>query len=322
MIPSDTPLVSVIMNCYNSSTFLREALDCVLEQTYKNWEIIFWDNQSTDESASLVQAISDRRIRYFFAPRHTSLGEARNLAVSEARGDWVAFLDCDDLWTSDKLEKQMTLVREDVSHGRPPGFVYGRTQTFGPHVAETPYLDYPCEKPLPEGPLLEVLLEKGDHIAFSSLLVWRPAYWEIGGIHPGLKFAEDYYLLAGIAASYQARAVQTVCCRYRVHDTNLTKFLVLESFTEAAFVIRRWLKAVSPETRRRLENVQLPKLETYAALWLFRKGRWQEGRRRMKKAGTIFFLLRYFAKQTVFSLIDAARAAFDFGNLKWPLSGI
>ncbi|HEY9070161.1 MAG TPA: glycosyltransferase family 2 protein [Candidatus Ozemobacteraceae bacterium] len=309
MTTSGQPLVSVIMNCYNSSAFLREAIDSVLAQTYRNWEIVFWDNQSTDESAAIVRSVRDPRVRYLYAPRHTRLGEARNLAVREARGEWIAFLDCDDLWTPDKLERQMALVDEEVrTRGVPPGFVYGRTTSFGPGIPETPYLEYPLDKPLPEGELLESLLEEGDHIAFSALLVWRRAYWEIGGIHPELSFSEDYFLLAGIAASHRARAVQTVCCRYRDHASNLTKSLVLESFTEAAFVIRSWMDRVPEKTRDRLMSSRLPKLETYAALWYFRRGAWRDGRRHLKRAGTLYYALRYFAKEAAFGMIRLMRA--------------
>nr|MCH9813328.1 glycosyltransferase [Campylobacterota bacterium] len=74
------PLVSVVINCYNSDTYLKEAIESVFNQTYQNWEIIFWDNQSTDRSAEIIKSYNDNRIKYFYAPVHTPLGEARNLA--------------------------------------------------------------------------------------------------------------------------------------------------------------------------------------------------------------------------------------------------
>ncbi len=116
------PAVSVIMNCYNSSRYLREALDSVLAQTFADWELIFWDNRSTDDSAKIFKSYTDKRLRYFMAPTHTVLGRARNMAVGEARGEWLAFLDCDDLWVPQKLEKQIAVVREDTDE---IGLVYG-----------------------------------------------------------------------------------------------------------------------------------------------------------------------------------------------------
>lgn len=114
---NNQPLVSVIMNCYNSDKYLREAIDSVLEQTYQNWEIIFWDNQSTDRSAEIVKSYDDERIKYFYAHEHTLLGEARNLALSKVNGEYIAFLDCDDIWIKNKLILQVNLMKSNDKVG-------------------------------------------------------------------------------------------------------------------------------------------------------------------------------------------------------------
>jgi glycosyltransferase involved in cell wall biosynthesis len=106
------PLVSVIINCYNGDKYLRQAIDSVLAQTYRNWEIIFWDNQSTDQSAEIVQSYADPRLKYFYAPSHTWLYEARNYAIERAAGDFLAFLDVDDWWLPIKLQKQIRLFSD------------------------------------------------------------------------------------------------------------------------------------------------------------------------------------------------------------------
>ncbi len=103
------PLVSIIMNCYNSDRFLREAIDSVYAQTYKNWEIVFWDNASDDKSGEIAQSY-DEKIKYFRAETTAPLGEARNLALQKAEGKYIAFLDCDDLYETDKLQKQVELM--------------------------------------------------------------------------------------------------------------------------------------------------------------------------------------------------------------------
>jgi glycosyltransferase involved in cell wall biosynthesis len=105
------PLVSVIMNCFNGERYLREAMDSVYSQTYPNWEIIFWDNASTDASGEIVRSYDDR-IRYFRGTETIPLGAARNLALEQARGEFIAFLDCDDVWLPDKLEKQLPLFSD------------------------------------------------------------------------------------------------------------------------------------------------------------------------------------------------------------------
>ena len=87
------------MNCFNGEAFLKEAIDSVISQSYDNWELIFWDNQSTDDSELIIKRYLDPRIRYFKSKEHTLLGTARNEALNLADGKWVAFLDVDDLWS-------------------------------------------------------------------------------------------------------------------------------------------------------------------------------------------------------------------------------
>ena len=102
-------LVSVIMNCYNGEKYLREAIDSVYSQTYKDWEIIFWDNASTDRSAEIAKSYNSK-LKYFRGEKTIPLGAARNKALEKCSGDYVAFLDCDDLWMEDRLKKQMELM--------------------------------------------------------------------------------------------------------------------------------------------------------------------------------------------------------------------
>ena len=83
-IASEKSLVSVIINCFNGEKYLREALDSVIIQTYKNWEIIFWDNQSTDKSAEIFKSYKDNRLKYYRASSHADiLYEARNYALKK-----------------------------------------------------------------------------------------------------------------------------------------------------------------------------------------------------------------------------------------------
>lgn len=100
------PLVSIIMNCYNGEDFVKEALDSVVSQTYRNWEIIFWDNASIDNSYLIAKSYGSK-VRAFKAEQNTSLGEARVKAIEQAKGDWLAFLDVDDVWLPRKLELQL-----------------------------------------------------------------------------------------------------------------------------------------------------------------------------------------------------------------------
>ena len=106
------PLVSVIINCYNGQSYLQECLESVKFQTYQNWEIVFWDNQSNDESADIFKNYNDVRFKYFHATKHTSLYQARNLAIKKASGELIAFIDTDDLWEKEKLQLQVELFED------------------------------------------------------------------------------------------------------------------------------------------------------------------------------------------------------------------
>lgn len=110
------PAVSIIMNCLNCARDLPAALESVGSQTFQDYEVIFWDNCSTDESAAIAKAWGPK-LRYFRGERTVPLGCARNLALAEARGAYVAFLDCDDLWRPTKLEKQVALFEADAQVG-------------------------------------------------------------------------------------------------------------------------------------------------------------------------------------------------------------
>jgi len=104
-------LVSVIINCLNGEKFLREAIDSVYAQTYNNWEIILWDNASTDKTAEIGQSY-DSKIKYYKSEKVIPLGDARNKALKQCKGEFIAILDCDDIWAPDKLEKQIPLFKE------------------------------------------------------------------------------------------------------------------------------------------------------------------------------------------------------------------
>ena len=99
-------LISVIINFHNGEKYLENSLKSVLEQNYKNLEIILWDNASTDDSKKVVNKFNDIRIRYFRNSKKDELYKARNKAISESKGTFIAFLDCDDWWEKDYLSSR------------------------------------------------------------------------------------------------------------------------------------------------------------------------------------------------------------------------
>ena len=91
-------LVSIVVNCYNGETFLRECLDSICAQDYRNWEIIFYDNCSTDDSRRIYEEYNDDRFRYFSTSETIPLYQARGEAMKLCNGEFIAFLDVDDIW--------------------------------------------------------------------------------------------------------------------------------------------------------------------------------------------------------------------------------
>ena len=108
----EEPLVSVVINCYNGERFLKEAIDSVYAQSYQNWEIIFWDNGSTDNSALIAKSY-DERLKYFLSKETTSLGIARNMAMKKTNGKYITFLDCDDLHLPEKIAIQLEVMKKN-----------------------------------------------------------------------------------------------------------------------------------------------------------------------------------------------------------------
>lgn len=104
-------LVSIIMPSWNTASFIQESIDSVLAQTYDNWELLLVDDCSTDNTDEIVEKYCDKRIRYFKNEKNSGAALTRNRAIREARGEWVAFLDSDDLWHPEKLEKMLQFMK-------------------------------------------------------------------------------------------------------------------------------------------------------------------------------------------------------------------
>lgn len=110
-------MVSIIMPSYNTANYISESIESVLSQTYTNWELIIVDDCSTDNTDEVVNSfLKDRRIRYLKNKKNSGAAVSRNRALREAEGKWIAFLDSDDLWMSEKLEKQVNFMKENDYH--------------------------------------------------------------------------------------------------------------------------------------------------------------------------------------------------------------
>ncbi len=109
------PLVSIIMPCYNAESYVAQSIESVLAQTYDNWELLITDDVSTDKSVEILTqyCTKDDRINVLVPDYHQGIARTRNMSISRAKGRFVAFLDSDDVWYPEKLEKQIKFMLEN-----------------------------------------------------------------------------------------------------------------------------------------------------------------------------------------------------------------
>lgn len=107
-------LVSIVMPSYNCARFLEDSIKSVISQTYSNWELLIVDDCSTDDSLEIARkfATTDSRISVFRNKKNSGAAVSRNFAIKKAKGKWIAFLDADDLWSAEKLEKQINFMKK------------------------------------------------------------------------------------------------------------------------------------------------------------------------------------------------------------------
>lgn len=106
-------LVSIVMPSYNTGKYIADSIKSIQNQTYKNWELIIVDDCSTDNSLEVIRSFSEPRIRLLQNKKNSGAAISRNYALREAKGKWIAFLDSDDTWAPEKLEKQIQFMEKN-----------------------------------------------------------------------------------------------------------------------------------------------------------------------------------------------------------------
>jgi len=109
------PLISIIMPCYNSAHYVVQSIESVMMQTYGNWELLITDDGSTDNSVEIIRNYcnKDNRINLLVSDKNQGIAKTRNLSIARANGRFVAFLDSDDLWLPEKLERQVGFMLDN-----------------------------------------------------------------------------------------------------------------------------------------------------------------------------------------------------------------
>ena len=232
MVPTDgnAPIVSVIMPTYNYGRFIHDAIVSVRNQTYQRLELIIIDNYSSDDTEEIVASHSreDSRIRYFKYRNHGSIARSRNQGISKATGTILAFLDSDDMWLPDKLDRQMGVLR---CHPE-VGMVYAQALCFDEngvllknHGKRGGVVGYGIPGvPVSHG--YEQLLKRKLQTPIPTVLVNRRFVSEAGGFMEGLRYqCEDSILWARILQRTTVYFVNESLALYRVHKKSTSRNL-------------------------------------------------------------------------------------------------
>ena len=227
------PKISIIMNCHNCEKFLDIALKSVLSQSYKNWEIIFWDNNSTDNSAVIAKKIKNN-LFYYKSKKLLKLGNARRKAVNKSTGDLLAFLDCDDVWLKDKLKLQVSEFKNDKTLS----LIYSKAEIINENGTKIGLM--PSKIDAKSGCVFKDLAKK-NFIPFVSVLMKKKAYYEAGGFPEDYINSTDYYLFLNVSLKNKIMFLPRITCQYREHSKNLSKYNVLKSVEEEIITLKNLL---------------------------------------------------------------------------------
>ena len=208
------PLVSIIMNCYNGQTYLADAVKSILSQTYRNFEVIFLDNQSHDNSAFIYKSFKDKRLKYYYAIKHTSLYGARNLAIKKAKGELIAFLDTDDIWLKDKLSSQIEKFKN-----KKVNLVYSNYFILNQF---TGLKKIAFKNKLPEGVIYEELL-KNYFLAIGTVLIKKDIFFKKKNFfNERFNIIGDFDNFIRISKNNYLSCIQHPLSIYRIHNKSFS----------------------------------------------------------------------------------------------------
>ena len=219
--PHSTRLVSVVVPLFNGAATIRRTLDSVLAQTWRELEVLVIDDGSTDIGPQIVVqvATADNRVRLFSQP-NAGVAAARNLGAVQARGEFLAFIDADDLWAPEKLELQVAAAQ---AGGPNVGLVY----TWAALIDEDDRVYSLEHRPTAEGHVLRDLCRGNVVGNGSSPLIRREAFERVGGFDPtlrarGAQGCEDLMIYLRIAEHYEFRVIRRHLTGYRVTRDNMS----------------------------------------------------------------------------------------------------
>ena len=223
------PLISIIMNCYNGEKYLKKSLQSIISQTYKNWELIFFDNKSNDESKKILFSFKDKRIKYFKSDFFVSLYQGRNLAIKKTKGDFIAFLDTDDWWTKDKLSQQVSLFNRNNQIK----FIYSNLYIYDQKFKIKKLYS---QSKLPSGMVTKNLMNKY-FVGILTVLIHKSIFYK-NKFNNNYNIIGDFDFFIRLSLKYSFHAIQKPLAYYRSHEDNFSKNNASEYISE----LKNWIK--------------------------------------------------------------------------------
>jgi glycosyltransferase involved in cell wall biosynthesis len=200
-------LVSVVIATYNMAAYLPLAVRSALEQTYQDVEVLIVDDGSTDGTRGIVgPLLEDRRVKYLYQ-ENKGQAAAKNHGIREARGEYIAFLDADDVWVREKLEQQIPLFLRSPA----VGVVYSKLAFINEAGEETGISDYELFRGRVSGPLLI-----SNFVGFGTSVVRRRCFERLGIFDESMKMGIDYDLWLRFSTEFEFDYVDRPLLRYRV----------------------------------------------------------------------------------------------------------
>ena len=213
---SNSPRISIIMNCFNGEEFLNEALDSIVKQTYNDWELIFWDVSTSDKSKKILDSYKENRFRYFNSGLKKNLYHSRNEAIEVSNGEIIAFLDCDDWWHQNKLEKQVELFNDENV-----AMVY--SNYFEYHQVKKKLRKLSNKKIL--SGYVQNRIIHDYHIGILTTLIRKKIFQSVGGYNNFFHICGDFEFNIRMSNNHKVIGLKEHLAYYRVHNKNISRDL-------------------------------------------------------------------------------------------------
>jgi glycosyltransferase involved in cell wall biosynthesis len=208
-------LISIIMNCHNGEKYLAQSLKSILSQNYQNWELIFFDNASDDESKNIFKSFHDYRFKYFYNKKKINLYHARNEAISKAKGDFVSFIDVDDWWERNNLNS-----RKDFFLNNSYSFSYSNCYYYFEKNKKKKLFS---RRKLPSGYIFGLLC-KNYLVNLSTIIIRRSFLSKLSYIFDNkYNVIGDYDLVLRLSEKYLVHSTNKSLVNIRYHDSNFSR---------------------------------------------------------------------------------------------------